>query len=209
MPLITDWLMVAITGVYVIATCFICYYNGKSAKATREQIAVAQSQFESQNRPYITCEYVLASRLFRGIRITNHGNIVARDVSIKVNDDFIDSLPRKDYMSFNKINTSKYSVFGIKQFYDFYFSDVQFRPEKLLIVNVTYYDDNGKQFDETFEFDLAKQLPLESVETETEKLIENIKEIKEALNRIEFDIRKDDKQKNNVSESLSSFLGIR
>lgn len=33
MPLITDWLMVVITFVYVIATIFICWANIKSAKA--------------------------------------------------------------------------------------------------------------------------------------------------------------------------------
>jgi hypothetical protein len=30
MPLITDWLMVGITAVYVVATIFICIYNGRS-----------------------------------------------------------------------------------------------------------------------------------------------------------------------------------
>ena len=37
MPTITDWLMVIITLVYVVATVFICIANIKSAKAAREQ----------------------------------------------------------------------------------------------------------------------------------------------------------------------------
>ena len=35
----TDWIMIAITAVYVIATIFICIFNYRSAKATREQLA--------------------------------------------------------------------------------------------------------------------------------------------------------------------------
>lgn len=56
-PTITDWIMVVITGIYVVATIFICIYNGRSAKATREQVAETQLQFEETKRlermPYI------------------------------------------------------------------------------------------------------------------------------------------------------------
>lgn len=50
MPTITDWLMVGITGVYVIATIFICIFNGKSANATREQVVESKRQFAETNR---------------------------------------------------------------------------------------------------------------------------------------------------------------
>lgn len=33
MPNITDWIMVAITAIYVIATIVICVFNYKTAKA--------------------------------------------------------------------------------------------------------------------------------------------------------------------------------
>ena len=32
----TDWLMVIITAIYVVATIIICYFNGKSAKAAKK-----------------------------------------------------------------------------------------------------------------------------------------------------------------------------
>ena len=60
MPTITDWLMVAITAVYVVATIFICYANLSSAKATREQVAESKRQFEETRRleimPYLQFE---------------------------------------------------------------------------------------------------------------------------------------------------------
>lgn len=61
MPSITDWLMVVITAVYVIATIFICRANIKSANATREQVAESKRQFEETRRlqimPYLQFEW--------------------------------------------------------------------------------------------------------------------------------------------------------
>lgn len=50
MPLITDWLMFGITFVYVVATIFICIFNYRSAKATREQVEESQNQFYESKR---------------------------------------------------------------------------------------------------------------------------------------------------------------
>ena len=56
MSTITDWLMVGITSIYVIATIFICVFNAKSDKATREQIAESKRQFEETKRlEYMPC----------------------------------------------------------------------------------------------------------------------------------------------------------
>ena len=61
MPLVTDWLMVGITFVYVIATILICFFNGKAAKATREQVAESKRQFEETQRfqviPYLQLDF--------------------------------------------------------------------------------------------------------------------------------------------------------
>lgn len=43
-------LMVIITLVYVLATIFICYFNGKSAKATQDQIKESRRQYEETKR---------------------------------------------------------------------------------------------------------------------------------------------------------------
>ena len=44
--IITDWLMVIITTVYVIATIAICVFNGKSAKAAQKQLSASTLQQE-------------------------------------------------------------------------------------------------------------------------------------------------------------------
>ena len=58
--MITDWLMVVITTIYVVATIVISWANIKSAKATREQLAESKRQYEDKKRlsimPYIQIE---------------------------------------------------------------------------------------------------------------------------------------------------------
>lgn len=46
----TDWIMVSITFVYVVATIFICIFNYRSAKAAREQIELSKTQYEDDTR---------------------------------------------------------------------------------------------------------------------------------------------------------------
>lgn len=50
MPTITDWLMVVITFVYVVATIFICIANLNSAKATRAQLAEMKHEHDENVR---------------------------------------------------------------------------------------------------------------------------------------------------------------
>ena len=49
-PTITDWLMVGITAVYVIATIFIWIANYKSAQATHDQLEESKRQFEETKK---------------------------------------------------------------------------------------------------------------------------------------------------------------
>lgn len=48
----TDWLMVIITAVYVVATIAICYFNAKSANAAREQLEESKLQAAEQKKQY-------------------------------------------------------------------------------------------------------------------------------------------------------------
>ena len=45
-PSAADWIMVIITGVYVLATIAICYFNKKSADAAHEQAKQAQKALQ-------------------------------------------------------------------------------------------------------------------------------------------------------------------
>lgn len=45
-PSAADWIMVIITGVYVLATIAICYFNKKSADVAHEQAKQAQKALQ-------------------------------------------------------------------------------------------------------------------------------------------------------------------
>ena len=49
-PTVTDWLMLAVTVIYVVATIVISIFNGRSAKATKEQVEESRRQFEETKR---------------------------------------------------------------------------------------------------------------------------------------------------------------
>lgn len=94
MPMITDWLMVIITSIYVIATILICVFNGKSARATREQIAESQRQYDDTQRlqmmPYFEImvhddirDFVECIRLAISNKGEENSTVIGRRISIK------------------------------------------------------------------------------------------------------------------------------
>lgn len=184
-PTITDWIMVVITTVYVIATIIICKANYKSAKEAHKQTEESIQQFNKSNRPYITCEYILSSRTYCGIHICNHGNQVARNLKINVDKEFMDLLVEGHFLKFKKINDSVYTVVGINQSYDFYFSKVKNKPIDVpLKVSLKYENDDGITYEEKFVIDLGKQLPIESVKSDFEKAVKSINRQNEVLKNI-------------------------
>ncbi len=179
-----EWAMVWITIVYVIATCAICYFNYQSAKATKEQAAESQRQFNEANRPYITCEYILSNRVFCGIRICNHGNQVARNLTVKINETFLNSLDQNEFINFKKINESTYTIVGVGQSFEFYFSRVSKKPTVAPLIADIKYESADKHFEDMFEIDLSKQLPIESVDSDFEKYMKVFKEQNQILTNL-------------------------
>lgn len=87
-------LMVGITAIYVIATIFICVFNGKSAKATRKQVTESQWQFEENQRlqtmPFLQLEisnnndFNLELDLFvgEGTKVVYNAGVVIKNVGL-------------------------------------------------------------------------------------------------------------------------------
>jgi len=176
-------LTVLITAVYVFATILICRANIKAASASQRQVAEMQRQFKEANRPYITCEYILKNRVICGIRICNHGNMVAKDLTFSICQDFLDALQPNHYVDFRKLNESQYRLVGIRQEFDFFFSDVNHKPEVPFELTIHYRSETDF-FSETFYFDLSKQIPVHSVNTIEEKFFDISKNQQNSLDNI-------------------------
>lgn len=110
-----DWLMVIITAIYVVATIFICVYNGRSAKAANEQTEAARNQtkemidqFKAVNRPFVTIRFdIIRSGLLCFI-IENEGPLPAHNVQVKINDDFLDNIDADDKSRLEELNDATF-----------------------------------------------------------------------------------------------------
>ena len=92
MPSITDWLMVVITAVYVVATIFICWANIRSAKATKEQIEESKRQFEESNRAFVTVSFEIIKSGLAVLCIQNIGKRIANNVNLHISEQFLDNM---------------------------------------------------------------------------------------------------------------------
>lgn len=192
MPTITDWLMVIITGVYVFATIFICVFNYRSAKATREQVAEAKRQYEEVNRAYITYEFLYEKRAFYGIRFTNHGKRIANHIQIQLNQDFIDSITEPSFsMALNRLK-GKECVLGIGQSYDVYYGKNGFlkNPHKVPLEGQLVYEDDKGSYCDPFSIDIEHYATVFSVNSETEDLVDTIKNQTKELERIKQELKR-------------------
>ena len=88
----TDWLMVIITAIYVVATIIICYFNGKSAKAAKIQTDEMIRQYNLANRPKVTIHFDIIRSGLLCFVVENEGTSPAHNVSIRINQDFLNGV---------------------------------------------------------------------------------------------------------------------
>lgn len=111
----TDWIMVGITAIYMIATIVICYFNGKSAKASKEQTEISKKQiaemikqYNLANRPFVTVRFDIIRSGLLCFVLENEGPLPAHDVQVCINEEFINNLPdERIQSSFRKLKESK------------------------------------------------------------------------------------------------------
>ena len=145
MPTITDWLMVIITLIYVVATIIICWANIKSSKASKEELAEMKRQYAENNRPRIEIEFCYERRTWYIVRFVNHGKLTAQHVKIELDEEFIDSLPDQVIKDVLLKQKNKESIIGVEQHYDLYIASnaLQGFPNiKPVTGKLTYQDES-------------------------------------------------------------------
>lgn len=201
MPLITDWLMVVITFVYVVATIFICWANIKSAKASKEELAEMRRQYADENRPRIEIEFCYERRTWYIVRFINHGRLTAQHVKIILDEEFIDSLPNPDFQDTLRKQREKECIIGVGQHYDLYIASNELRGNpnmKPVTGKILYQDESGKYENDIY-IDLENYATFFS-STSDDPMVKELKNIKkeiEGLKRaiVALDVsKKEDKQ---------------
>lgn len=175
----TDWIMVIMTAIYVIATIVICYFNGKSARAAKTQTDEMIRQFKLSNRPNVTIHFdVIRSGLLCFV-VHNEGNLPAHNVNIKINQEFIDgiSIDKERIKQFveSKLylasNQKVYIVLGGQP-------DFNKLAENIAEIDITY--DN---YCEHTTIDLEQYATLMVYKSPIEDIAQYLKNIKEADDR--------------------------
>ena len=106
-PQITDWLMVAVTGVYVLATILICIFNYKSANATKEQTNELKKQFIENTRARIIPDFCIVEGVMFCIRFKNIGKNIATKVKINICDKWLDLFDKVKKFPYTKKTLAK------------------------------------------------------------------------------------------------------
>ncbi len=191
MPTITDWIMVIITGVYVIATALICFFNYRSAKATREQVIEIKKQYEEENRAFITYEILYENRTYFGIRFTNYGKRVARHIRIEFKKEFIDSINEPQFAPDLTNLKEKELVLGIGQSYHVYFGSNRIRknPHLAPLEGTFHYEDDKTSYDESFIVNIENYATMFSSKGDIERLTETINKQTNELQEIKHELR--------------------
>ena len=174
--MITDWLMVGITFVYVVATGLICYANFNSAKASKAQLDEMRRQYDESNRARIEVEFVYLKRSFVALRFVNHGRCVADDVRIIFDSSFIDSIAEPKIASLVKRQMDKRCIIGVDQHYDLFIGTNKFfhNENRAPVTGIVKFKSNGIEYERKIFVDLDSYMTFFSVESEQEDLVKAV-----------------------------------
>ena len=109
---LSEWILVGITAIYVIATILICIFSYRSAKGTREQVQEQKRQFDEVNRPNIDITFECIRNGLICLKLENTGRKLAQNIKLAFNKDFIECMKKIDYAEETLIELSK-SIFRL------------------------------------------------------------------------------------------------
>lgn len=175
----SNWVMVIITAVYVIATIAICIANIRSANASNNQLEETKKQYGGTDRPIVEAEFLYISRLWFGVRFVNIGKHTAQNVKIELSDEFIDSIDGLGMSEYIKMQKEKTCVIGVNQHYDLIFGSYNTFKEikdKKPATGQICYSYKEKKYSDDFYFDFENYMTIFTVTT-SKKESSLIKEI--------------------------------
>lgn len=189
----TDWLMVVITGIYVIATIFICKANFKSAKETRAQTVELQRQFEEMNRAFVTVTIEMIRNGLLVLQFNNLGKRIAHNVRVNVPLSFIQNLPEDGIkQEFDTLQDSVFTLGIGQKLYIAMGSNLQLKHigQQLLEISISYEDATG-EYHEVNTIDLTQyywallyESPVEDASRELKSMANSIKGLNDTGKKI-------------------------
>ena len=201
----TDWIMIVITAIYVIATILICIFNYRSAKATREQVAESQRQFEEINRAFVTVTFEIIRSGLAVLHIQNHGKRIANNVRIRVADSFVSNIEdSKDRKCIETLNNSSFTIGVGQSWYVCIGGHLQLEQmgKKILHIDIQYSDNKG-DYSEQANIDLTQFFWSLIYDSSLSDIFQQTKNLNTHLESIAATLKKDD---TTIANPLNIFL---
>ncbi len=172
----TDWLMVIITGIYVIATIVLCAFNYSTSKAAQLQVEKMQEQFDEENRPKIDIHFDMIRSGLACFVIENVGRTAAENVCVRLNDSFLDNL--EDHLAERFIALSEANLYLSSGQKAYLLLGGQNRFE-IISRTVAKFDVTYKGYSEHMEIDLSQYKGFLLYQSPLEDISKHLKHIQE------------------------------
>lgn len=185
--------MVLLTIVYVLATIAICIFNYKSAKATTEQTKELKRQFDEQNRAFLTVTMQKLKNSLITLCVENHGNKIAKNVNIKINEEFVKILQDDLAQSNIKNLLSSNFMVGVGQkWYTFLevSAKMQYLAKEVMKVTILYEDDKNSYEELTnidfgqYNWVLLNDSDITDIRKDVEKQTKSFEKIENSIKKI-------------------------
>lgn len=172
----TDWLMVVITAIYVIATIVISVFNGQSAHAAKRQTEEMIRQNNEANRPFVVVRFEIIRSGLLCFIVENIGRTAATNVRIEINDEFVDNIEKLDkQLRLREATSASLFLAPNQRIHILLGGQANYKEisEVVAKFNVTYSD----KYSEYTEIDLKQYRFMLSYKSELEDIAQHIKRI--------------------------------
>lgn len=184
----TDWLMLIITAIYVVATIVICYFNGKSASAAKKQTEEMIRQYNLANRPYVTIHFDIIRSGLLCFVVENEGTSPAHNVNVQINKEFINGIDSNEEKErLGEFSNSKLYLASKQKIYILLGGQPSFNK---LSENVAKIDIQYDEYKEHTTIDLKQYGMLLIYNSPIEDISQHIKKIKENEDKFQKNLLK-------------------
>lgn len=184
---ITDWLMLAITFVYVVATIIICYYNKKAIDNSEKQLKEMKYEFDEMKKARVVVYFKFVRQTLLCFVIENIGFEPAYNVKVKINNGFISGLDDHSKKIIDGLNNSCMYLASKQQIYICFGSHNEFNriSKNKAIIQVSY-----NQIEEKIEIDISNYGFSLVYDSEIGDISKNIEKIRKTNEKFLDEVKK-------------------
>ncbi|MBR0237773.1 MAG: hypothetical protein IJQ39_06775 [Thermoguttaceae bacterium] len=209
----TDAIIAFTTAINVCISIMMCIFTGRMAMAAMEQTKTSKRQIEEMirqynetNRPVVIASFEIIRSGYLCLKLENIGSEVAKDIKIRINDEFLDNLEKATHMIHLRETTEatllltshqkRFIPMGTRGWFD----QIARVPA---IIDISYND----KYEEHTEIDLEQFRYTLTYNSDLGEISQGLKDIEQHFKHIERNLKGLEKEAksyhNNLIEAIS------